>query len=187
MPAVTFVTCVITGPFTVAGGASAEACAGVTWGAGSPAPRFQPFLAGSGSGVTDTAVGFMGGSAVHPSYEQVCEHGTGHAETVRVTYDPQQTSYAALLDVFFKSHDPTQKNRQGPDVGDQYRSAVFVRDAAQREIAEGKLKDLAASGKYANPIATQVTDAKDFWMAEDYHQHYLLKNGQAQCHTPAGG
>jgi peptide methionine sulfoxide reductase msrA/msrB len=135
-------------------------------------------------GVTATAVGFMGGSSVHPSYEQVCGHGTGHAETVRVSYDPQQTSYAALLEVFFKSHDPTQKNRQGPDVGDQYRSAVFVRDADQRAAVEAKKKELAASGRYVNPIATEVSDAKEFWMAEDYHQQYLLKNGRAQCHTP---
>jgi peptide methionine sulfoxide reductase msrA/msrB len=135
-------------------------------------------------GVTGTAVGFMGGKTSKPSYEQVCGHGTGHAEAVRVSYDPQQTSYAALLDAFFKAHDPTQKNRQGPDVGDQYRSAVFVRDASQREAVTTKLKELAASGRYVNPIATEIADAKEFWMAEDYHQQYLLKHGQAQCHTP---
>ena len=135
-------------------------------------------------GVTDTSVGFMGGTAVHPTYEQVCTHTTGHAETVRVEYDPQQTSYASLLDVFFKSHDPTQKNRQGPDVGDNYRSAVFVAGDSQRAAVESKLKDLQASGRYANPITTEVTQATAFWKAEDYHQHYLLKHGEAQCHTP---
>lgn len=135
-------------------------------------------------GVTDTSVGFMGGSAVHPSYEQVCTHTTGHAETVRVEYDPQLTSYADLVQVFFKSHDPTQKNRQGPDFGDNYRSALFVRGAGQRETAQAAITALAGSGRYVNPIATEVTDASDFWKAEDYHQHYLLKNGQAQCHTP---
>jgi peptide methionine sulfoxide reductase msrA/msrB len=138
-------------------------------------------------GVVATATGYMGGKTKSPTYESVCSHTTGHAETVQVQYDPQQIDYADLLEVFFKSHDPTQKNRQGPDFGDQYRSAVFVHSPQQRELAEAKIKSLQSSGRFANPIVTEVTDAPTFWKAEDYHQQYLLKTGQASCHVPGGG
>ena len=135
-------------------------------------------------GVVSTATGYMGGKTKSPTYESVCSHTTGHAEAVRVEYDPQVTSFKALLDVFFTSHDPTQKNRQGPDFGDQYRSAVFVRGPEQRAAAEATIASLQKSGRFAKPIVTEVSDAPTFWMAEDYHQQYLLKTGQAQCHTP---
>ena len=137
-------------------------------------------------GVTKVVSGYSGGHVKNPTYEEVCSHTTGHAETVQVQYDPQQIGYAELLDVFFKSHDPTQKNRQGPDFGDQYRSAVFVRSPQQRELAEARIKALQGSGRFANPIVTEVTDAPTFWKAEDYHQQYLLKTGQASCHVPGG-
>ena len=137
-------------------------------------------------GVVATATGYQGGKTKEPSYEAVCSHTTGHAESVRVEYDPQITGYAELLDVFFKSHDPTQKNRQGPDVGDQYRSALFVRSPQQRAAAEAKVKALMESGRFARPIVTEITDAPTFWKAEEYHQQYFLKTGQASCHVPGG-
>jgi peptide-methionine (S)-S-oxide reductase len=120
------------------------------------------------AGVTDVAVGYAGGSVDHPTYEQVCSDRTGHAEVVEVTFDPAKVSYTELLDVFWASHDPTQLNRQGPDVGSQYRSAIFVHDDAQQEAAE-KSK------------ATTIEDASTFWRAEEYHQQYLPKRGLATC------
>ncbi len=129
-------------------------------------------------GVTDVVVGYAGGHVPEPSYEAVCSGQTGHAEVVEVTYDPAQVTYEQLLDVFFQAHDPTQVNRQGPDVGTQYRSVVLVHDEAQRKAAELAREQLAAGGV---PVATQIVDAETFWPAEEYHQQYLVKRGLATC------
>ena len=129
-------------------------------------------------GVTDVVVGYAGGHVPEPSYEAVCSGQTGHAEVVDVTYDPAQVTYEQLLDVFFQAHDPTQVNRQGPDVGTQYRSVVLVHDEAQRKAAELAREQLAAGGV---PVATQIVDAETFWPAEEYHQQYLVKRGLATC------
>jgi peptide-methionine (S)-S-oxide reductase len=133
------------------------------------------------AGVTDVAVGYAGGSVDHPTYEQVCSDRTGHAEVVEVTFDPAKVSYTELLDVFWASHDPTQLNRQGPDVGSQYRSAIFVHDDAQREAAEKSKAAEDASGRHRRPIVTTIEDAPTFWRAEEYHQQYLPKRGLATC------
>lgn len=134
-------------------------------------------------GVLSTAVGYTGGQTEKPTYEQVCGKGTGHAEAVRVEYDPQAVSYLELLTVFFRNHDPTQVNRQGPDFGDQYRTAIFTLSEEQRETAT-RVKAMLDDSKPPRPIATQIVPAGTFWMAEEYHQQYLKKSGQAQCHTP---
>jgi peptide-methionine (S)-S-oxide reductase len=132
-------------------------------------------------GVTATAVGYAGGGTENPTYEQVCSDRTGHAEVVEVTYDPERITYDELLDVFWREHDPTQLNRQGPDVGSQYRSVVFVHDDAQREAAlRSKAHEQA---RWPQPVVTQIEDAPAFWPAEDYHQRYLEKRGLASC-TP---
>ncbi|MGI5819129.1 MAG: peptide-methionine (S)-S-oxide reductase MsrA [Armatimonadota bacterium] len=133
-------------------------------------------------GVTDTEVGYAGGHTENPTYEQVCSHGTGHAEVVQVQFDPEQVSYEDLLREFFEMHDPTQVNRQGPDVGDQYRSVIFYHTDDQRQAAEAMKAELEASGKYARPIATQIEPAPTFWPAEDYHQEYFAKRGGGGCH-----
>lgn len=133
-------------------------------------------------GVTSTRVGYTGGSTEHPSYRQVCAHTTGHAEAVEVTYDSTQVSYQQLVGTFFELHDPTQMNRQGPDVGDQYRSAIYVHDARQREIAEQTRGRLEAERRFRRPIVTEITSAPVFWMAEDYHQQYFEKRGGGACH-----
>ncbi|CAN5255597.1 MAG: peptide-methionine (S)-S-oxide reductase MsrA [Euzebyales bacterium] len=133
------------------------------------------------AGVTDVAVGYAGGSVDHPTYEQVCSDRTGHAEVVEVTFDPAKVSYTELLDVFWASHDPTQLNRQGPDVGSQYRSAIFVHDDAKREAAEKSKAAEDASGRHRRPIVTTIEDAPTFWRAEEYHQQYLPKRGLATC------
>jgi peptide-methionine (S)-S-oxide reductase len=133
-------------------------------------------------GVTDTAVGYEGGMLENPTYEDVCSHTTGHAEVVEVTYDPERVSYDDLLEVFWAKHDPTQLNRQGWDVGDQYRSVVFFHDADQQEAAlRSKTREQT---RYRAPIVTQVEPAQTFYRAEDYHQQYLEKRGRATC-TPA--
>jgi peptide-methionine (S)-S-oxide reductase len=133
-------------------------------------------------GVTATRVGYSGGHMENPTYEDVCSHTTGHAEVVGVTYDPERVSYDALLDVFWRKHDPTQLNRQGWDVGDNYRSAIFVHDAEQEEAA---LRSKAAEQtQYRKPIVTQIEPAQEFYEAEDYHQQYLEKRGRSSC-TPA--
>jgi peptide-methionine (S)-S-oxide reductase len=132
-------------------------------------------------GVTRTEVGYEGGHTERPSYEDVCRHGTGHAEVVEVTYDPERISFEDLLEVFWAEHDPTQLNRQGPDVGDQYRSAVFVHDEEQRAAAEASKERLASSGRWPRPIVTAIEPAQTFWPAEDYHQRYLEKRGLASC------
>ncbi|MBW3542318.1 MAG: peptide-methionine (S)-S-oxide reductase MsrA [Planctomycetes bacterium] len=135
-------------------------------------------------GVIRTQVGYIGGKAERPTYEQVCSDRTGHAEAVEVEYDPERTSYEALLDVFWNAHDPTQVNRQGPDIGTQYRSAVFYHDESQREAAEASRRALETSGSPRRPIATEIVPASTFWRAEEYHQQYLAKRGASGCHLP---
>lgn len=134
-------------------------------------------------GVVDAISGYSGGTTERPTYQEVCRHGTGHAEVVDVTFDPERVTYQQLLDVFFASHDPTQFNRQGPDVGDQYRSVIFVHDQAQRDAAEAARKRWQASGRYRKPIVTVIEPAQPFWPAEEYHQRYLEKRGLASCHV----
>jgi peptide-methionine (S)-S-oxide reductase len=130
-------------------------------------------------GVTQTRVGYSGGTLDNPSYEDVCSHTTGHAEVVEVTYDPERVTYEELLDVFWGKHDPTQLNRQGWDVGDQYRSAIFVHDEEQRETAtRAKAHEQA---RWSAPIVTQIEPAQTFYKAEDYHQQYLEKQGRSSC------
>jgi peptide-methionine (S)-S-oxide reductase len=130
-------------------------------------------------GVTKTEVGYEGGNLENPTYEAVCSHTTGHAEVVEVTFDPERVSYEELLDVFWRKHDPTQLNRQGWDVGDQYRSVVFVHDAEQQEAA---LRSKAeAQTRHDQPVVTQIEPAQTFYVAEDYHQQYLEKRGQSSC------
>lgn len=132
-------------------------------------------------GVWSTRVGYTGGSAVNPSYEQVCRGNTGHAEAVEIAYDPEQVSYDELLDVFFSIHNPTTRDRQGPDIGHQYRSAVFYLNAGQKEAAVAKILELNRSGKFPAPIVTEIVPAKTFYPAEDYHQDYLKKQGLKTC------
>lgn len=136
-------------------------------------------------GVTHTAVGYSGGTSANPTYKEVCSDGTGHAEVVEVLYDPAVVSYDALLQVFWDNHNPTTLNRQGPDVGTQYRSAVFYHDDEQKQAAERSKQALAASGKWGSrAIVTEIAPARSFWIAEEYHQRYLEKRGLTQCHTP---
>jgi peptide-methionine (S)-S-oxide reductase len=127
-------------------------------------------------GVISTRVGYTGGSTPNPSYKEVCTGRTGHAEAVEVTYDPQIVSYEQMLDIFWKIHDPTTPNRQGPDIGTQYRSAIFYHDKKQKEIALSCLQKLQESGKF-NTIVTEIEPASEFYPAEDYHQQYLEKTG----------
>ncbi len=132
-------------------------------------------------GVTSTRVGYLGGSAERPSYQQVCTGRTGHAEVVEVTYDPERVSYDDLLAVFWENHDPTTLNRQGPDVGTQYRSAIFFHDDEQKAAAVASKELLDNSGRLRRPIVTEVSEASEFWEAEDYHQQYLEKRGLSTC------
>lgn len=132
-------------------------------------------------GVIETTVGYMGGSKENPTYEDVCSHTTGHAEVTQVTYDPEKITYEDLLNKFWEIHDPTQVNRQGPDVGDQYRSVIFYHDGEQKEHAETSKRELGISGAYQQPIATKVEPANTFWKAEEYHQQYLAKKGLSTC------
>jgi peptide methionine sulfoxide reductase msrA/msrB len=132
-------------------------------------------------GVRETAVGYQGGKTKNPSYEDVCSHGTGHAEVVHVEYDPSEISYDQLLELFWAEHDPTTLNRQGPDVGDQYRSVIFYYTPAQKSAAEASKAKLEASGRFKRPIVTQILPAPDFYRAEEYHQRYLEKRGQRSC------
>lgn len=134
------------------------------------------------SGVTGTAVGYIGGDKPNPTYKEVCYTETGHAEAVEITYDPTQISFETLLGAFFELHDPTQLNRQGPDIGDQYRSAVFYHSDAQRVASEALVQRLTEAKAFARPIVTQVVPATEFWRAEEYHQQYLAKRGLASCH-----
>jgi len=132
-------------------------------------------------GVLATAVGYIGGRTKNPTYEDVCTDGTGHAEAVEVEFDPNRVSYQQLLDVFWKEHDPTQLNRQGPDVGTQYRSAIFFHSPAQQAAAIALKEGLEKSGRYRRSIVTEIVPAPEFYRAEDYHQQYLEKRGLASC------
>ena len=132
-------------------------------------------------GVTTTAVGYAGGQLKNPTYKDVCGGDTGHAEVVQVEYDPSKVSYDDLLNVFWENHDPTQFNRQGPDYGAQYRSAIFFHTPEQEAAAKASKARLDASGKHKRPIVTQIVAATEFWRAEEYHQQYLEKRGVAHC------
>ena len=128
-------------------------------------------------GVKSTAVGYIGGKLQNPTYEEVCTDKTGHAEAVEVEYDPDEISFEDLLNVFWTNHNPTTLNSQGPDVGIQYRSAIFYHDEKQKEIAEKSKQELAQSGKFENPIVTEIVPAPTFYKAEEYHQKYFKKHG----------
>lgn len=132
-------------------------------------------------GVVDTAVGYAGGITENPTYKEVCSGTTRHAEVVEVLYDPSKISYEELLNTFWESHDPTQVNRQGVDIGEQYRSVIFYYTPEQQKEATESKSHLEASGKFGRPIATQILPAPTFWRAEDYHQRYLEKKGVASC------
>jgi peptide-methionine (S)-S-oxide reductase len=134
-------------------------------------------------GVSATEVGYTGGHTDQPSYKDVCNGHTGHAEAVQVTFDPVQISYETLVENFFALHDPTQLNRQGPDIGEQYRSAIFTLSPEQATIAEVVKEKLQKSGKFRKPIATAIELAKPFWRAEEYHQQYFTKRGGGSCHV----
>ena len=136
------------------------------------------------AGVTDAAAGYLGGTLANPTYKDVCSGRTGHAEVVEVTYDPTKVSYEDLLKVFWTSHDPTTLNRQGPDRGTQYRSAIFYHSEAQRNAAVASRERWSASGRFSGPIVTEITPASTFYRAEEYHQRYLEKQGLASCHIP---
>jgi len=133
-------------------------------------------------GVIDVVSGYSGGHTESPTYREVCTDTTGHAEVVQVTYDPAKVSYDQLLDVFWSVHDPTQVNRQGPDFGKQYRTAIFYLSPEQEAAAKKSKAALDASGKFRHPIATEITSAGPFWPAEEYHQRYLEKRGATDCH-----
>ncbi|HET9334089.1 MAG TPA: peptide-methionine (S)-S-oxide reductase MsrA [Gemmatimonadota bacterium] len=135
-------------------------------------------------GVVETAVGFMGGTTGSPSYREVCGGRTGHAEVVDLEFDPAKVSYEALLDAFWSCHDPTTKDRQGPDVGSQYRSAIFFHNPTQEAAARASKQRLDAAGRFRRPIVTEIAPAGPFWRAEEYHQRYLEKRGAAACRLP---
>jgi peptide-methionine (S)-S-oxide reductase len=133
-------------------------------------------------GVSQTAVGYSNGLTENPTYKDVCTDQTGHAEVVEVTYDPAKVTFPQLLDAFWAMHDPTQVNRQGPDFGKQYRTAIFFHSPEQEAAAKASVAALNASGKFKRPIATEITPAGKFYRAEEYHQKYLEKRGVASCH-----
>lgn len=133
-------------------------------------------------GVIDAVSGYQGGHTENPTYQEVCTDRTGHAEVVEVEYDPAKISYDKLLDVFWSAHDPTQVNRQGPDVGTQYRSAIFFYTPEQEQAARASKAKQEASGRFRRPIATQIEPAQTFYRAEEYHQQYLAKRGLRHCH-----
>jgi len=132
-------------------------------------------------GVISATSGYAGGKTERPTYEQVCSHETGHAEVVEVEFDPAQVSYEHLLDVFWSNHNPTTRDRQGPDVGSQYRSVVFYHSPEQKAAAEKKKEELDKSGRFPRPIVTQIEAAPTFYRAEEYHQQYLRKHGRSHC------
>ena len=132
-------------------------------------------------GVKSATSGYAGGATENPTYEDVCSHETGHAEVVEVEFDPAQVSYKKLLDLFWANHDPTTRNRQGPDVGSQYRSVVFYHSPEQKAAAEAKRSELEKAGKFRRPIVTQIEEAPTFYRAEEYHQQYLRKHGRSHC------
>ena len=158
---------------------TATFAAGCFWGVQSTFERLP--------GVLMTRVGYTGGKTVDPTYEDVCAGDTNHAEAIEITFDPSKVTYRELLNIFFESHDPTTLDRQGPDVGTQYRSAVFYHSPQQKELAEAEMEKRQASGEYARPLVTQVAPAKTFYSAEEYHQLYFYKNGiDYSCHTGNG-
>ncbi len=132
--------------------------------------------------MTDAAVGYAGGAMKNPTYKDVCTGSTGHAEVLEVQFDPALLSYDDLLNVFWANHDPTTLNRQGPDVGTQYRSAIFFHSPEQEATARASKERLDKSGKFRRPITTEISPATDFWRAEEYHQQYLQKRGLSHCH-----
>jgi peptide-methionine (S)-S-oxide reductase len=154
---------------------TASFAAGCFWGV---EDRFREM-----EGVVDAASGYMGGHTENPDYRQVCSGSSGHAEAVQVIYDEQQVSFGDLLEAFFAMHNPTTLNRQGPDHGSQYRSAIFWHDENQRLEAEQKIKAVNESGAWPNPVVTELTEAAKFWRAEEYHQRYFEKNGGGYCHV----
>ncbi len=133
-------------------------------------------------GVFKTTVGYTGGRTVNPTYEEVCSHTTGHAEATLVEFDPEKISYKTLVMQFFRMHDPTQLNRQGPDIGDSYRSAIFYFSPEQKQVAE-EVRDETKSS-YKDDIVTEITEAREFYKAEDYHQKFTEKTGRGACHIP---
>jgi len=133
------------------------------------------------SGVLDATAGYMGGQTRQPDYQAVCTGKTGHAEVVQVRYTPEQVSYETLLNLFFAMHNPTTMNRQGPDVGSQYRSVIFFHSAQQQQVAAETIEALNESGRWPQPLVTQLVAAPEFWPAEEYHQRYLEKNGRGLC------
>lgn len=133
-------------------------------------------------GVVETTVGYLGGHTANPTYKDVCTDETGHAEVVQVTFDPSKVSYDKLLDVFWSAHDPTTLNRQGPDIGTQYRSAIFFHSSEQERQARASMEKMQASGKFRRPVVTEITPASTLFRAEDYHQKYLAKRGLSHCH-----
>jgi peptide-methionine (S)-S-oxide reductase len=133
-------------------------------------------------GVSDAVSGYAGGASQRPTYKQVCNGDTNHAEVVEVTFDPAKVAYGDLVDLFFKMHNPTTRNRQGPDVGTQYRSVIFTHGAEQAKVAAERRDAAEASGRFKSPIVTQIEDAPTFWPAEDYHQRYFQKHG-GSCHV----
>lgn len=133
-------------------------------------------------GVLETEAGYIGGHVEQPTYEQVCTHTTGHAEAVKIVYDPKQVSYETLLRQFFRMHDPTQLNRQGPDVGDQYRSAIFYLDDTQKKVAQDIIDELNKE-KFKGKIVTTLEKADTFWPAEEYHQKFTERTGHGMCHV----
>ena len=135
------------------------------------------------SGVLATAVGYSGGKTDNPTYEDVCSDETGHAEVVEVEYDPARVSYDQLLDIFWNNHNPTTLNRQGPDVGSQYRSAIFFHTPEQQAAARASKERLEKSGRFNRPVVTEITPASRFWRAEEYHQKYFEKRGGGACHV----
>jgi peptide-methionine (S)-S-oxide reductase len=132
-------------------------------------------------GVTSTTVGYMGGTLKNPTYEDVCTDKTGHAEVVEILYHPETISYEDLLNVFWDIHDPTTQNRQGPDIGTQYRSVIFYHTLEQKTMAESSKKNLEQSRKYKKKIVTEITETTPFYPAEEYHQQYLAKHGLTAC------
>ena len=133
-------------------------------------------------GVTKTTVGYLGGTLQNPTYKDVCNGNTGHAEVVQIEYNPIEVSYQELLNVFWQMHDPTSLNRQGADIGTQYRSAIFYQTEEQKKVSEESKANLEKSGLYNEPIVTNITKASTFYKAEEYHQEYLKKNGLSSCH-----
>ena len=132
-------------------------------------------------GVGKTTSGYMGGTFKNPTYEDVCTDKTGHAEVVQIEYDPKVISYEELLEIFWRIHNPTQLNRQGPDYGTQYRSVIFYHNKQQKKLSEQSRDKIAASHKYSNPIVTEIKKAGEFYEAEEYHQKYLQKKGLTSC------